>query len=66
MERAVLEVLPEVVEAVLRNAVGSSTAFRELVQAAVADAVRAQLPEIAAAVVRERLAAFEAEAAAKV
>jgi hypothetical protein len=65
MERAILEVLPEVVEAVLRNAVGSSVAFRDLVSAAVSEAVRAQLPEIAANIVRERLAAFEAEAAQK-
>ncbi|MBL8614217.1 MAG: response regulator [Deltaproteobacteria bacterium] len=65
MERAILEVLPEVVEAVLRNAVGSSVAFRDLVTAAVSEAVRAQLPEIAASIVRERLAAFEAEAAHK-
>lgn len=64
MERAILEVLPEVVEAVLRNAVGSSHAFRDLVSAAVSDAVRAQLPEIAAALVRERLEAYEAQAEA--
>jgi CheY-like chemotaxis protein len=62
MERAILEVLPEVVEAVLRSAVGSSVAFRDLVAAAVSDAVRAQLPEIAATIVRERLEAYEAQA----
>jgi two-component system chemotaxis response regulator CheY len=62
MERAILEVLPEVVEAVLRSSVGSSTAFRELVRAAVQDAVRVQLPELAGRIVRERLAEIEAAA----
>jgi hypothetical protein len=60
VERAILEVLPEVVEAVLRHALGSSTAFRNLVSAAVDESVRETLPDIAAKVVRERLALLEA------
>ncbi len=62
VERAILEVLPEVVEAVLRHALGSSTAFRDLVAAAVDEAVRESLPDIATKVVRERLAQLEARA----
>jgi Arc/MetJ family transcription regulator len=60
VERAILEVLPEVVEAILRHALGSSTAFRELVSASVDEAVRDALPEVATRVVRERLAQLEA------
>ena len=59
MERAVLEVLPEVVEAVIRNAVASSPAFRDLVAVAVEEAVREMLPAIAAKAVRERIAEIE-------
>ncbi len=59
VERAILEVLPEVVEAVLRTALGSSNAFRDLVAAAVDESVREALPEIATRAVRERLAQLE-------
>ncbi len=62
VERAILEVLPEVVEAILRHALGSSTAFRDLVSASVDEAVRDALPEIATRVVRERLAQLETSA----
>ena len=47
LERAVLEVLPEVVEGVLRNALASSPAFRDLVTAAVEEGVREGLHRIA-------------------
>ena len=59
LERAVMEVLPEVVEAVLRQALVSSPAFRDLVSVAVEEAVRSQLPAIAARVVEARLAEIE-------
>jgi CheY-like chemotaxis protein len=62
VERAILEVLPEVVEAILRTALGSSTAFRDLVAASVDESVRDALPDIATRVVRERLAQLEARA----
>lgn len=55
MERAILEVLPEVVEVVLRRALHSSQTFRDLVETAVDDAVRAQLPAIAERLVAERV-----------
>lgn len=55
LERAILEVLPEVVQRVLRHSLSSSPDFRDLVEVAVEDAVRAQLPEIAERVVQERL-----------
>lgn len=55
LERAILEVLPEVVQRVLRHSLTSSPAFRDLVEVAVEDAVRAQLPGIAERVVQERL-----------
>ena len=60
VEAAVLEVLPEVVEAVLRRTLQSSTAFRDLVEVAVDEAVRAHLPAIARRVIRERIAEIEA------
>lgn len=60
MERAILEVLPEVVEVVLRRALTSSSSFRDLVEVAVDEAVRAQLPAIARRVVAERLTELEA------
>ena len=60
VERAILEVLPEVVEVVLRQALATSPGFRDLVEAAVDEAVRAQLAPIARSVVRERLAELEA------
>ena len=52
--------LPEVVEAVLTRALERSPAFRDLVEGAVDEAVRAQLGSIARRVVRERLAEIEA------
>lgn len=60
IERAILEVLPEVVEAVLRKALAGSRSFRDLIEVAVDDAVRDQVPDIARRVVRERLAELEA------
>lgn len=59
LERAVMEVLPEVVEALLRNALVTSPAFRDLVSVAVEEAVRTQLPAIASRVVEDRLAVLE-------
>ena len=55
LERAILEVLPVVVQRILRHSLASSPEFRDLVEVAVDEAVRAQLPEIAERVVRERL-----------
>ena len=55
LERAILEVLPEVVQRVLRHSLAASPAFRDILEVAVEDAVRAQLPEIAERVVKERL-----------
>lgn len=43
LERAILEVLPEVVEGVLRNALVSSPEFREIVAQAVEKAVKEEL-----------------------
>lgn len=60
VERAILELLPEVVEAVLRKTLLTSERFRDLVEAAVDDAVRQQVPDIARRVVEERLAEMEA------
>ncbi len=60
IERAILEVLPEVVEAVLRKALTSSRSFRDLIEIAVDEAVRDQVPDIARRVIRERLAELEA------
>lgn len=60
LERAVLEVLPEVVEALLRNALDTSPTFRDLVEAAVDEAVSQHLPGIARKVLTERLDAVEA------
>jgi CheY-like chemotaxis protein len=60
VEAAVLEVLPEVVEAVLRRTLQTSTAFRDLIEVAVDEAVRAHLPAIARRVIRERIAEIEA------
>jgi len=53
LERAVLEVLPEVVEGILRNALGSSAAFRDLVAGAIDESVRNMTPEIARQVIAE-------------
>lgn len=62
LERAVLDVLPEVVEAVLRQALHGSPAFRDLVSAAVAEAVAETLPAVATEVVKARLAKLEGAA----
>ena len=59
LERAVLDVLPEVVEAVLRQALHGSPAFRDLVSAAVAEAVAETVPEVATRLVKARLAELE-------
>lgn len=63
VEKAILEVLPEIVEVVLRHALMSSGDFRDLVEVAVDEAVRNQLPSIARRVVEERLAEIEARGA---
>jgi CheY-like chemotaxis protein len=60
IERAILELLPEVVEAVLAKALQTSRPFRDLVEVAVEEAVRAQVGPIARRVIRERLAEIEA------
>lgn len=60
MERAILEVLPVVVEKVLDQALHRSQAFRDLLEAAVDEAVRAQIDAVARRVIRERLAEIEA------
>jgi CheY-like chemotaxis protein len=61
LERAVMEVLPEVVEVVLRRSLQTSPAFRDLVEVAVDEAVRAHLPTIARQMVQDRLAEIEAQ-----
>lgn len=60
IEKAIQEVLPEVVEIILRRVLQVSSTFRDLVEVAVDEAVRAQLPGIAQRVVRERLVEMEA------
>ncbi len=60
IERAILEVLPEVVEVVLAKAFLNSGSFRNLLEVAVDEAVRDQLPAIARKLIRERLAEIEA------
>ena len=55
VEEAILQVLPEVVEAVLRRSLHSSEAFRDMLAIAVDEAVRAQLPGIARQVVGEHV-----------
>lgn len=62
LERAILEVLPEVVESVLNKALHSSPAFRDMLEAAVDEAVRARIGVIARRVIRERLLELEASA----
>jgi CheY-like chemotaxis protein len=47
IEKAILEVLPEVVEGVLRRSLITSPAFRDLVAGAVDEAIRARLPDLA-------------------
>ncbi len=59
MERAILAILPEVVEAVLNKAIATSPAFREMVEVAVEEALREELPAIARRVIRERMAEIE-------
>ena len=56
-----MEVLPEVVEIVLRRSLQTSPAFRDLVEVAVDEAVRAHLPTIARQMVQDRLAEIEAQ-----
>lgn len=60
IERAILELLPEVVEVVLAKALVSSPGFRDLVEAAVDEAVRAQVGPIARRVILERISEIEA------
>lgn len=59
MERAILAVLPQVVEVVLNKAIATSPAFRELLEQAVMEAVREELPAMARRVIRERMAEIE-------
>lgn len=59
MERAILAVLPEVVEIVINKALTTSPAFREMVEVAVEAALREELPAIARKVIRERMAEIE-------
>ncbi len=59
VERAILAVLPEVVEAVLNKAILSSAPFREMVEVAVEEALREELPAITRRVIRERMAEIE-------
>lgn len=54
LEKAVLEVLPEVVEGALRTALASSPEFRAIVAEAVSEVLKARLPEIAAQVLPHR------------
>ncbi|MFZ5480032.1 MAG: response regulator [Myxococcota bacterium] len=61
VERAILEVLPEVLEAVLAKALLTSRPFRDLVEVAVDEAVRAQVGPIARRVIEERLREIEAQ-----
>jgi CheY-like chemotaxis protein len=61
LERAILEVLPQVVEAVMAKAFHGSPAFKEMVAVAADEAVRAHLPRIAQRVIRERLLELEAQ-----
>ena len=53
LEKAVLEVLPEVVEGALRTALASSPDFRQVVADAVREVVAERLPEIAEQVSRQ-------------
>lgn len=59
LERAILAVLPEVVEALLNKAIATSPAFREMIEVAVEEAMREELPSIARRVIRERMAEIE-------
>ena len=61
LERAVMEVLPEVVESVLRRVLQTSPAFRDLVEVAVDEVVRDHLPTIAKQMVQDRMAELEAQ-----
>lgn len=60
MERAILAILPEVVESVLNKAIATSPAFREMLEVAVEEVVRQELPALARKAVRDRLAELEA------
>lgn len=59
LERAILAVLPEVVEVVLNKAIATSPAFREMLEVAVEEAVRQELPALMRKIVRERMAELE-------
>lgn len=59
MERAILAILPEVVEAVLNKAIATSPAFREMMEVAIEEVVRQELPPLARKAVRDRLAELE-------
>lgn len=63
VERVVQEVLPEVVEAILNQALHRSRAFKELIQATVQMAIAERLPAIAMEAVQQRLSELEAQAA---
>lgn len=56
MERAILAVLPEVLEIVLEKALRDSNSMRGLVSEAIQRAVKEQLPAIARSVIHERMA----------
>jgi hypothetical protein len=60
LERLILEMLPGVLEAVLHKALVTSPGFRDLLEVAAEDAVRAHLPGLARRIVLERLAELEA------
>jgi CheY-like chemotaxis protein len=61
LERAVMEVLPEVVESVMRRMLRTTPAFRDLVEVAVDEVVRDHLPTIAKQMVQDRLVELEAQ-----
>lgn len=63
LERAILEVLPEVVEVVLRRVLRTSSSFRDLVETAVDEAVREKLPALAERLVAERVRELAARGA---
>lgn len=56
LERAILAVLPEVVDVVINKAIATSPAFREMLEVAVEEALREQLPRVVERVVQARLA----------
>jgi hypothetical protein len=56
-----MEVLPEVVESVMRRMLRTTPAFRDLVEVAVDEVVRDLLPTIAKQMVQDRLAELEGQ-----